>query len=67
VVGFIEHLFGIQFLSREVYFIRELPSDPRLADIVTVGGVAFVLSLLATLYPSYRAARVRPAEALRYE
>jgi lipoprotein-releasing system permease protein len=67
VVGFIEHLFGIQFLSREVYFIRELPSDPRLADIVTVGGVSFVLTLLATIYPSYRAARVRPAEALRYE
>lgn len=67
VVAFIEHLFGVQFLSREVYYISELPSDPQLADILTIGVTAFVLTLLATLYPSYRAARVKPAEALRYE
>ena len=67
VVGFIEHTFGIQFLSREVYYISELPSDPQLMDIVAIGATAFVLTLLATLYPSYRASRVKPAEALRYE
>ena len=67
VVGFIERVFGVQFLSREVYYISELPSDPQLMDIVTISVTAFVLTLLATLYPSYRASRVKPAEALRYE
>lgn len=66
-VSFIERAFGVQFLTGEVYFIKELPSDPRLSDISIIGGVSFVLTFLATLYPSYRAARVRPAEALRYE
>lgn len=67
VVAFIEHVFSVQFLSREVYYISEIPTDPQLADIVTVASVSFVLTLLATLYPSYRASRVNPAEALRYE
>ena len=67
VVGFIEQVLNVQFLSREVYYISELPSDPQLMDILTIGVTAFVLTLLATLYPSYRAARVKPAEALRYE
>ena len=67
VVGFIERVFGVQFLSREVYYISELPSDPQLMDIVTIAVTAFVLTLLATLYPSYRTSRVKPAEALRYE
>lgn len=67
VVAFIEQVFHVQFLSREVYYISEIPTDPQLADIVTVASVSFVLTLLATLYPSYRASRVNPAEALRYE
>ena len=67
IVPFIEHVFGIQFLPRDVYFISELPSDVRLADVVTVGAMAFFLSLIATIYPSWRAAKVKPAEALRYE
>lgn len=67
VVAFIEQVFNVQFLSREVYYISEIPTDPQLADIVTVAAVSFVLTLLATLYPSYRASRVNPAEALRYE
>ena len=67
VVGFIERVFHVQFLSREVYYISELPSDPQLMDILTIAITAFVLTLLATLYPSYRASRVKPAEALRYE
>lgn len=67
VVLFIEQLFSVQFLSQEVYYISKIPSDPQLEDIVTVAAVSFVLTLLATLYPSYRASKVNPAEALRYE
>lgn len=67
IVPFIEGLFKIQFLPRDIYFISQLPSDVRLDDVLTVGLMAFVLSILATLYPSRRAAQVRPAEALRYE
>jgi lipoprotein-releasing system permease protein len=67
VIGLIERLFSVQFLSREVYYISEIPSDPQLADVITVAAVSFVLTLLATIYPSYRASRVNPAEALRYE
>jgi lipoprotein-releasing system permease protein len=67
VIAFIERIFSVRFLSPEVYYISEIPSDPQLADIVTVAAVSFALTLLATLYPSYRASRVNPAEALRYE
>jgi lipoprotein-releasing system permease protein len=67
IVPAIEAVFRVQFLPRDVYFISELPSDVRLGDVVMVGGMAFFLSLLATLYPSWRASKVKPAEALRYE
>ena len=67
VIAAIERLFSVQFLSREVYYISEIPSDLHFADVITVAAVSFVLTLLATLYPSYRASRVNPAEALRYE
>jgi len=67
VVPAIERLFGMQFLSREIYFISELPSDLQWDDVITISITAFVLTLLATLYPSLRAARVQPAEALRHE
>lgn len=67
VIAAIERVFSVQFLSREVYYISEIPSDLHLADVVTVAAVSFVLTLLATLYPSYRASKVNPAEALRYE
>ena len=67
VVPAIERLFGIHFLSREVYFISDLPSDLQWDDVITISITAFVLTLLATLYPSLRAARVQPAEALRHE
>jgi len=63
----IEHLFGIQFLAKDIYFINSLPSDPQAADIGFIVVTSLVLSLLATLYPSWRAARIQPAEALRYE
>ncbi len=67
VVPFLERLLSVQFLSRDVYYISELPSDLHLDDVVLVAAVALALSLAATLYPSWRASRVRPAEALRYE
>jgi lipoprotein-releasing system permease protein len=67
IVPFIEHLFGVQFLPRDIYLISALPSDLRWHDVTTIGTVAVVLAFLATLYPSWSAARVKPAEALRYE
>ena len=67
IVPFIEHLLGVQFLPKDIYLISALPSDLRWPDVSTIGMVAVVLAFLATLYPSWRAARVKPAEALRYE
>jgi len=67
VVPAIERAFDFQILSREVYYISELPSQLEWRDVWMVAGVALGLSFLATLYPSWRAARVNPAEALRYE
>ncbi|MBK9246055.1 MAG: lipoprotein-releasing ABC transporter permease subunit [Burkholderiales bacterium] len=67
LVPAIERLMNVQFLPREVYFISALPSDPRAADIVPITVISLVLSLVATLYPSWRASRTRPAEALRYD
>jgi len=67
VVPFIESLFNVHFLAKDVYYISELPSDLQGGDVAAIAAVSFVLSLLATLYPSWRASRVNPAEALRYE
>lgn len=67
IVPAIEHLFGVEFLPREIYFISQMPSDPRASDIVPIAVVSFLASLLATLYPSWRAARTHPAQALRHE
>ncbi|ARP82366.1 lipoprotein-releasing system transmembrane subunit LolC [Bordetella genomosp. 8] len=67
IVPFIERLLGIHFLPRQIYFISELPSDPEMADIVTIGVTSLVLSLLATLYPSWRASRLQPAQVLRHD
>jgi lipoprotein-releasing system permease protein len=67
VVPFIERLLGTQFLAKEVYYISNLPSELQWSDVTTITGVAFVLALVATIYPSWRAARVNPAAALRYE
>jgi lipoprotein-releasing system permease protein len=67
IVPAIERLLNVQFLPREVYFISSLPSDPRASDIVPITVISLVLSLVATLYPSWRASRTRPAEALRYD
>jgi len=67
IVPAIERLIGTHILSGEVYMITQLPSDLQWADVSSIGIVSLVLSLLATLYPSWRAARINPAEALRYE
>lgn len=67
VVPQIERLFSVQFLAKDIYFISELPSELQYMDVVFITVVSLVLSLVATLYPSYRAAKVNPADALRYE
>ena len=67
IVPFIERMLGVQFLSKDIYLITSLPSDLRWPDVWTIGSVAVILAFVATLYPSWRAANVRPAEALRYE
>jgi lipoprotein-releasing system permease protein len=67
VVPFIENLLGFKFLAKDVYYISDLPSDVLLGDVTTIGLVSLVLSFIATLYPSWRASKTNPAEALRYE
>jgi lipoprotein-releasing system permease protein len=67
IVPAVERLFSIKFIAKEVYLIDALPSALRAADVVLVAGTALALSVLATLYPSWRAARTAPADALRYE
>lgn len=67
IVPFIEGILGVEFLPKGIYFISSMPSDPRASDIVPIAVLSFAMSLIATLYPSWRAARTRPAEALRYE
>ncbi|MCA3218893.1 MAG: lipoprotein-releasing ABC transporter permease subunit [Burkholderiales bacterium] len=67
IVPAIEAVVGVQFLPKDIYFISSLPSDPRASDIVPITIISLVLALVATLYPSWRASRTRPAEALRYD
>jgi lipoprotein-releasing system permease protein len=67
IVPAIENTFRIKFLSKDVYMIPELPSDLQLGDVISVALMGLGLSFLATIYPSWRAARLNPAEALRYE
>jgi len=67
VVPALESVLGLKFLAKDVYYISDLPSDLHWSDVGTIGVVSFVLTLLATLYPSWRASRTQPAEALRYE
>jgi lipoprotein-releasing system permease protein len=67
IVPAIERLFNASFLPRDIYLISRMPSDPQSGDIVPITVIALVLAFAATLYPSWRASRVNPAEALRYE
>lgn len=63
----IQQLFGVQLLNVNVYYVNSLPSRLQFSDVWHVALLAFVISLIATLYPSWRASRIEPAEALRYE
>ncbi len=67
LVPALERLFQASFLPKDIYLISRMPSDPQSADILPVAIISLVLSFLATIYPSWRASRVNPAEALRYE
>jgi len=67
IVAGLEQLLNTEFLSADIYYISDLPSDLQWLDVVRFSGLALVLSLLSTLYPAWRAGRTRPAEALRYE
>ncbi|MFO1323150.1 MAG: lipoprotein-releasing ABC transporter permease subunit [Burkholderiales bacterium] len=67
VVPFIERTLNVQFLDKSVYYISDLPSDLQRGDVVTIAAIALGLALVATIYPAWKAARVNPAEALRYE
>ena len=67
IVPAIEHLLGVTFLPKDIYLISRMPSDPQRGDIVPIAVISLLLAFIATLYPSWRASRVHPAEALRYE
>ena len=67
IVPAIERAFGIHFLSKDIYFISAVPSQLRWGDVGAIGVTSMLLALLSTLYPSWWAARVKPADALRYE
>ena len=67
IVPAIERLVGVTFLPGSVYLISHMPSDPQRADIVPIVVVSLLLAFAATIYPSWRASRVQPAQALRYE
>lgn len=67
LVPAIERLFNASFLPKDIYLISQMPSDPQRSDIVPIAVISLALAFLATLYPSWRASRVNPAEALRYE
>ena len=67
IVPALESLLSANFLPKDIYLISRMPSDPQQADILPIAVISLVLAFLATLYPSWRASRVNPAEALRYE
>ena len=67
LVPALERLLNASFLPKDIYLISRMPSDPQYADIMPVAVISLLLAFLATIYPSWRASRVNPAEALRYE
>ena len=67
IVPGLERLFNASFLPKDIYLISRMPSEPLASDIVPIAVIALLLAFAATLYPSWRASRVNPAEALRYE
>ena len=67
IVPALEQLFHASFLPKDIYLISKMPSDPQYSDIMPIAVISLVLAFVATIYPSWRASRVNPAEALRYE
>jgi lipoprotein-releasing system permease protein len=67
IVPALERLLGVAFLPGSIYLISRMPSDPQMGDILPIALISLTLAFLATLYPSWRASRLNPAEALRYE
>lgn len=67
IVPAIENFFHTKFMPADVYYISQLPSQLLLSDVCAIAGMAFLLSLLATLYPAWQASKINPAEVLRYE
>ena len=67
IIASLETVMGYQFLPADVYYISNLPSDLHWDDVTTIGLTAFALSLISTIYPSWKAAQTQPAEALRYD
>ena len=67
IVRWIEQAFGVSFLSADVYYISEVPSQLEWSDVSWITLTAFLFCIIATLYPAWRAARIEPAAALRYE
>ena len=67
VVPFLEQLFGFSLFPADIYYITELPSDLRSSDVIKFALMSLAMSLISTVYPSWRAARTHPAEALSYE
>ncbi|MEM1091092.1 MAG: lipoprotein-releasing ABC transporter permease subunit [Pseudomonadota bacterium] len=67
IVPALEELFRVQFMSSDIYYISDLPSDMQTRDVVKIGMLSLLLTILSTIYPAWRASRTQPAEALRYE
>jgi lipoprotein-releasing system permease protein len=67
IVNWIQTILHVQFLSSNVYYIDFLPSSLEVSDIFRISSIALLLSVLATIYPAWKASRVQPVEALRYE
>ncbi len=67
LVPFLENLLSASFLPKDIYLISRMPSDPQQGDIVPIAVISLILAFVATIYPSWHASRVNPAEALRYE
>jgi len=67
IVPAIEQALGATFLPKDIYLISKMPSEPQYSDIMPIAIISLILAFVATIYPSWRASRVNPAEALRYE
>ncbi|HAL43594.1 MAG TPA: lipoprotein-releasing system transmembrane subunit LolC, partial [Methylophilaceae bacterium] len=67
IVPFIEHLFNVQFLSKDIYYISEVPSKLLLSDVNAIASISILLSVVATIYPSIKASNASPAESLKHD